>query len=169
MCAPDPILNPVTRTLWSDQCLDAVACEGSMIRPTWMPCIVCACKGCIATWYRRYCSSSCITWIDIKQTGNFKEKSKNSKFQKTLGVPTEAGRKVPFSRQPLRNCLIFFCVFFVRKDSVPSLLLVEETAAAHNSLPIFTTLHPARFIFFCTLGLGFCFAAIHDLIVFWLD
>ena len=142
MCAPDPILNPVTRTLWSDQCLDAVACEGSMIRPTWMPCIVCACKGCIATWYRRYCSSSCITWIDIKQTGNFKEKSKNSKFKKTLGVPTEAGRKVPFSRQPLRNCLIFFCVFFVRKDSVPSLLLVvvcrargertESLAAEHD-------------------------------------
>ena len=30
----------LTRTLWSDQCLDAVACEGSrLIRPAWMLCL----------------------------------------------------------------------------------------------------------------------------------
>ena len=39
---PDPNPNPITltRTLWSDQCLDAVACEGSrLIRRTWMLCL----------------------------------------------------------------------------------------------------------------------------------
>ena len=30
----------LTRTLWGDRCLDAVACEGSrLIRPTWMLCL----------------------------------------------------------------------------------------------------------------------------------
>ena len=29
-----------TRTLWGDQCLDAVTCKGSrLIRPTWMLCL----------------------------------------------------------------------------------------------------------------------------------
>ena len=37
---PNPSPNPETQTPWSDQCLDAVAGEGSrFIRPPWMPCL----------------------------------------------------------------------------------------------------------------------------------
>ena len=40
-CHPTRTLTRArTRTLWSDQCLDAVACEGSrLIRRTWMLCL----------------------------------------------------------------------------------------------------------------------------------
>ena len=37
-----PTTQTLTRVLWGDQCLDAVACEGSitrLIRPTWMLCL----------------------------------------------------------------------------------------------------------------------------------
>ena len=57
-----------TRTLWSGQCLDAVACEVSrLIRPTWMLCLEILNVDWALIGPARDAVGYCITWK--KQTG----------------------------------------------------------------------------------------------------